>query len=93
MHYICIIRVLDGGRWVLVGRGNGDSAVELKKYGDHCGAKEKVGGATQMSILHGVFRCFEESCYDLLYQVQHRLMNIVKYELAFLFTRDAQTPL
>jgi len=38
-----------------------------------------------MSMLHGDFSLF---CYDLPYQTQHRLMNIVKYELAFLLTKE-----
>jgi len=29
--------------------------LEIKKGGGHCGAKENVGGATKMSILHGDF--------------------------------------
>jgi len=36
----------------------GDS--RMKKVGGHCGAKEKVGGATWMSILQVIFHCFED---------------------------------
>jgi len=32
--------------------------LELKKWGGHCGAKKKVGGPTQMSILHGDISLF-----------------------------------
>jgi len=36
-----------------------------------------------------IFRCFEDiSYYDLPYQTQHRLVNIVKNELSLLFIRD-----
>jgi len=63
--------------------------LELKKWGGHCGAKEKVGGANINVILHGYFWFFLRlRRYDLPYQTQHGLVNIVKYELALLFTRD-----
>jgi len=40
------------------------------------------------------FYCFEIlSWYDLPHQTQHRLMIVVEYELAFLFTREPQTQL
>jgi len=37
-------------------RTSGDS--RIKKVGGHCGAKEKSGGATKISILHGDFSLF-----------------------------------
>ena len=47
-----------------------------------------------MSILHGDFALFWSlSGYDLPYQTQHRLVNIVKYELGLLFNRDNSKPL
>jgi len=33
---------------------------ELKKWGGHCGGKEKVGGANINAILHGYFSFFED---------------------------------
>jgi len=58
--------------------------LEIKKWGGHCGAKEKVGGANIIVILHGYFLFFWRlRRYDLPYQTQHGLVNIVKYELAY----------
>jgi len=38
--------------------------LEWKKWGGHCGAKEKSVGATKISILHGDFSLFWRlSCY------------------------------
>jgi len=70
---------------------SGDS--RMKKVGGNYGAKEKVGGQhkclSQMSILHGDFSLlWRLSCYDKPYQTQRRLVNIVEYILAFLFSRD-----
>jgi len=39
--------------------------LEWKKWGGHCGAKEKSGVSTKISILHGDFSLFWRlSCYD-----------------------------
>ena len=78
--------------WLALG-SYGSCAVailELKKWGGgHSGAKKKVGVTTLISISDGDFLLFWWlSCYDLPYQTQYRLMIIVQYELAFLFTRD-----
>jgi len=41
-----------------------------------------------MSILPDDFPLFRRrSCYDQPHQTQHRLVNIIKVELALLFTR------
>jgi len=43
---------------------SGDSRMK-KVGGGHCGGREKVREATQMSILHGDFSLFSRlSCYD-----------------------------
>jgi len=61
--------------------------LEIKKWGRHYGVNDKVGGATQMSILHGDFSLFwRSSCYNWPYQTQHRLVNIAKYELSFYYS-------
>ena len=63
---------------------SGDS--RIKKVGGHCVQRKKW--ATWMSILHGDFLLFWRlNCYDYPCQNQHRLVNIVKYELALLFTK------
>jgi len=45
------------GRWFIF---MSVAILELKKWGDHCGAKEKVGGATNMSSCMVIFRFFED---------------------------------
>ena len=61
----------------------------IKRVGESLRGQGKSRGATKMAILHGDFSLFWRlSCYDLPYQTQHRLVNIVKYELALLFTRE-----
>ena len=63
--------------------------LELKKQGGHCGAKKNLGGQQKCPSRMVIFSLFWRlSCYDLPYQTQHRLMNIFKYEAAFLFTKD-----
>ena len=43
------------GRWFIF---MSVAILELKKWGDHCGAKEKVGGGNKYVILHGYFSFF-----------------------------------
>jgi len=61
--------------------------LELKKWISHCGAKINVYPAWWFSV---VWRFI---CYDQTLPTYHRLVNIVKYDLALLFIRDTETPL
>jgi len=69
-------------------QGSGNS--RIKKVGGHCGAKEKVGGQHKCRFCMVIFCCFEDYV-AIIYPINptcSRLVDIVKYELALLFTRD-----
>jgi len=62
--------------------------LELKMWGDHYGANGKRRGPTEMCILHGDISLFRKLIFCTLpYQTQHRLVNVVKDDLALLFTK------
>jgi len=65
----------------------GDS--RMKKVGGALRGQGKSRGSYMDVYLAGDFSLFWRlSCYDLPYQTQHRLVNIIKNELALIFTRD-----
>jgi len=59
--------------------------LELKKWGSTAGQRTKLGAKI---IVYLAWWFFVVLSIKLPYQCQHRLVNIVKYELALLFTRD-----